>query len=151
MGGHLGHQSGVQAAMSNRYCLVLRSMWIGHHSFQDRLGDNNFWADEEVCLGRSKPFAVDHGGGGCGGCFPASDNELDIFSSTTSPLEDCETLRHNVAGKSPHSSYSSNHLPVLHCGPTPLKVLEVGFGGSPSLHDLTECHLGSRQCSWHIP
>ena len=96
--------------MSNRYYLLLPSMWIGlpffpriglEHHFSGQLRDIMVWADAEVCPGRSKPFAVDHGAGGSGGCFPASHNELDIRSSTTGPLEDCKTLRHNLAHKPP--------------------------------------------------
>ena len=120
--------------MSNRYCLLLPSMRIGHHSFQDCLGATFFrrlwdiivWADAEVCPGRSKPFAVDHGGGGSGGCVPASHNEVDICSSRTGPREKCETLRHNLARKSPGSFYSGNHLLKQHCGPTAIRHQNAG-------------------------
>ena len=120
--------------MSNRYCLLLPSMWIGHHSFQDWLGATFFrrlrdimvWANAEVCPCRSKPFAVDHGGGGSGGCFPASHSELDICASTTGPREKCGTTGHNLAHKSPRSFYSSNHLLIHHCGPTAIRHQNAG-------------------------
>ena len=120
--------------MVTRYCLLLPSIWISHHSFRvwlgatlfRRLRDNIVWPDSEVCPGRSKPFAVVHGGGGSGGCFPASHNELDLCASRTGPREECGTPGHNLAHKSPPSFYSSNHLLIHHRGPTAVRHQNAG-------------------------